>query len=454
MARDETGRYSEEEIHLVLERLRIQYKLNQSFVFRGRQIPVSFFLPQLDIAVQRLSATGSSKVALTSLENEARNAELEFRRIKEYREHLWVVVVIASELNPASLQSYVKPILKHADHVSLNAVEFEHYLKGLVGWTPEDNSPRVRLVLNGETIFVHAKVDSHQSFVDGISKIRDTLTGKALSVDTPEFVSLIGSMYYLLGWIVGDAGKTFTSERLLSARLTVELTRNHPENIPLGEYVGECVKSLGVPWVRRPDGKPTTTSPYGSYWWQSFHSPTFGWFHTACLGLDWRERTTRTAVKMEWLLKAPEEFRIWFLRGLADSDGTVNFRNKSVDIISEPNGPLVSALYRSLGIRSNSSVSKGCSTVAIPGKDAERISIFNPHVLTHRRKFLEKMMGAGAYPRHWPQWLQTRVEYLLKQGLGIPETCKRLLDEDNVYVKYNTLKRKRAKIIGKATGEI
>jgi hypothetical protein len=441
-------------VQLVFEQLGIQYKFDGGFSYYGRPVPVSFFLPQLNMAVQYWTGTGNEESVLSSIEKEACFTELKFRRIGRFYKRLLCVGVVANELDPSKIQSFVVPIVKHADHISSDVAEFKHYLETLVGWTPENPSARARLVLDGKTVFVLAMVDSHASFVEAVSKIRETLTGETLPKDTPKFHHFIGSMYYLLGWIVGDIGKTFTSERLQSARLAVELSKSHSENIPLGEFVGDCVKELGVPWIRRPDKRPTATNPKGAFRWQSLHSSAFGWFHSACLGLGWTERTTRTAVKMEWLLTAPPEFRIWFLRGLADSDGAVHLTDKAVDIITQPNTQLVVALFQSLGIHARVGTNHDCGMVTISGSDAAKIKVFNPEVMTHRRKILEKLTNARTFQRHWPRWLQAKVETLLIQGLEEREICERLLDEEDVYVKYKTIRGKRNKMLKGAVGEI
>jgi hypothetical protein len=59
---------------------------------------------------------------------------------------------------------------------------------------------------------------------------------------------------------------------------------------------------------------------------------------TACLGLKWDERTSYVLVTMDWVLTTSQEMRIWFVRGLADSDGDVDLRDRSVS--RDPANPL------------------------------------------------------------------------------------------------------------------
>jgi len=70
------------------------------------------------------------------------------------------------------------------------------------------------------------------------------------------------------------------------------------------------------------------------------------------------------------------------------------------------------------------------------------IAIFNPRVITYRRKLLEKIVGASVYPVHWPRWLSEETDSLIRLGLSKTEICERILNENNVYVKMHSLNRK------------
>lgn len=142
---------------------------------------------------------------------------------------------------------------------------------------------------------------------------------------------------------------------------------------------------------------------------------------------------------MVWLLSAPEERRLWFARGLADSDGDVHFKDKTVDITTEPNTSFVKALLTSLGCHVTVRSYRKASCTTITATDAARVMIFNPEVPTHRKKILAVLLGAATFERHWPTWLQEKVVRLLVSGLSTVEVRNRLLKEDNVFVKLHTL---------------
>ncbi len=311
----------------------------------------------------------------------------------------------------------------------------------------EAGTLRLRLTRDVE---VPAKVRSHQEFSETILSLWRLSQDKLPSKE--EGFAFLCSMYYLLGWLVGDAGKGMGSRKRHTVRIRYELSKRHTENLELGNYVKQVIQNLGV-WCERMEDRPSRKyKPLESYYWDSHYSPIFGWMFTACLGLEWDQLTSYDPVVMDWVLIAPEEMRIWFLRGLADSDGDVDFRDRSVSITSQPNTDLVSRLLTSLSIRNSISREnkRDVARVSFSVSDAVRIGIFNPVVMTHRRKLLEKLTNARTFQRKWPLWLEARVETLLSLNLGMREICETLLEEDNVYVKYNTLKRKRSQMLERA----
>jgi hypothetical protein len=183
---------------------------------------------------------------------------------------------------------------------------------------------------------------SPEEFESGVLRIRLAHAGDVKHKD--RFLQL---MYYFLGWMVGDAGKTF-STRHRWARFQLQLCRGHEENLALGNSVMDCITQLGVPWSRIVDAFPNETEPHRAFKWNSYFSEVFLWFHISCLGLSETKVTSHHPVRMSWLLLTSPENRLWFLRGLADSDGSVNIRNKTVTITSEPNVRLIKALLTSL----------------------------------------------------------------------------------------------------------
>jgi hypothetical protein len=303
----------------------------------------------------------------------------------------------------------------------------------------------------GESIVrLPARITCHEDFVRSILKIR-AHSGKK-GGEAASRTDYIEAVYYLLAWLVGDAGKGFGSERLHTARIEVNLCRRHSENLGLGEYVTGCIRMVGVPCKRLPDKVSDPSEPHGSFRWLSGFSQVIGWMHATCLGLDWNQRTSYNPVKMDWLLSAPPECRMWFIRGLADSDGSVHFRHKSAEIVTSPNTTLIRDILASLHVHNVLDFSKGCGRISISGQTAAEIQIFNPRILTHRRKLLEKLVRAETFQRRWPAWLESRVQRMLCEGLSPPAVARRIFNEDEVYIKMATVIRKRRLMLEKSHG--
>ena len=286
-----------------------------------------------------------------------------------------------------------------------------------------------------ETLTLPSKIRSAAEFEESVLAIRQAYTG---SRGDRWFLDL---MYYLLGWLVGDAGKNFSSEHPW-ARIEIGLSKKHPQNLGLGNFVMSCISLLGMTCGRIKDGSPRASNPYGSYRWMSYFSEVVFWFHTACLGLSENQLTSYDPVSMDWLLTATRASIEWFLRGIADSDGCVNVNNRAVEITSEPNGPLFVKLFAKVGIRAKISKSKGYDSVSISAFEAARIQIFNSQVGTYRSELLDRLVNAHTFPARWPAWLEERVHHLLSEHGNLSTVRNILLSEDNTYVKLRSLRNK------------
>ena len=305
---------------------------------------------------------------------------------------------------------------------------------------PPPSSGRILVSLdrrNTKTVSLPRIVHSHYDFVNSVRRIREALAG-----EEPEENNFLQAMYYLLGFMVGDAMKHPSSERRLTMGLRLQLTKKHPDNIQLGEYMMGCLRKLGIKYSRGRDGKPRKKVPNGFYSWHSENSAAIGWLFTACLGLKWNQRTTRDPVRMKWVLTAPQRYRKCFLRGLADSDGGIQFHHRRAEIVSSPNTEFVKALFNSLELRTLVKIQRGYGYVSVSVADAARIKLFNPDISTHRRMLLEKLANARAYSGRWPAWLQSRVAELIHQGLGSRKISEILL-EGGVFVRPRTINIKR-----------
>jgi len=133
---------------------------------------------------------------------------------------------------------------------------------------------------------------------------------------------------FVMGVMLGDAGKDLRSEgRFPSTKVTLVLSKAKKNSEKFGEFASFCVNSaLGLRMHRVRDA-PASDKRYSKsecFQWIAPVSPLFAWIFQVMMGLERDELTTYDSLRADWLLAAPDSFRIHFLQGLAESDGWVN----------------------------------------------------------------------------------------------------------------------------------
>jgi hypothetical protein len=195
---------------------------------------------------------------------------------------------------------------------------------------------------------------------------------------------------YLLGIMVGDSGKHGGAQpRFASMNLDLQLTLRQPTNLRLGEFVLMCANSFGFVMERKRDKQPTGVQllgkqPTPAFRWISERSPLFAWMFSVCLGLQWGETTTGNQIRMDWILDTPRLFRIRFVQGASDSDGTV--KRSEVEIISVPNSEFFAKILQGLGMSTaHATTEKGTLLrTRLNRKQASTLPIFNEFVKSYR----------------------------------------------------------------------
>ena len=195
---------------------------------------------------------------------------------------------------------------------------------------------------------------------------------------------------YQLGIMVGDSGKLGGAQpRYASMHMDLQLTRRQPTNERLGEFVMMCANNLGLEMTRIKDKPPSGRqllgkNPTTAYRWSTERSPIIAWMFSVGLGLRWGETTTTHQVRMDWIHDTPEPFRIRFIQGAADSDGTV--RKYVADIASVPNAAFFTKLLQDLGLTSaHVAYENGLPLrTALRTGEAAKLPLFNEFVESYR----------------------------------------------------------------------
>ncbi len=202
----------------------------------------------------------------------------------------------------------------------------------------------------------------------------------------------------LLGMMAGDATKAGGSlNRYASMNLDLQLTKKQPTNKKLGDFVCMCANALGIIMERRQDKEPSGSTrfsrqPSAAYRWTSERSPILAWMFSGGLGLRWGESTSVNQLRMNWIFNMPEPFRIRFVQGIADSDGTV--KPSEVVITSVPNADFVTRLLQSLGMTTAHTLyerNKPLRTM-VNARQSAKLPIFNEYVRSYRYQKLRRFM--------------------------------------------------------------
>ena len=224
---------------------------------------------------------------------------------------------------------------------------------------------------------------------------------RLFGLERPQIQTLGPELFaYLLGIMVGDSAKLGGEQpRYTSMNLDFELTLKQPTNERLGEFVMMCSNNLGIKMERKRDKPPSGQqllgkNPTAAYRWTSERSPLIAWMFSVGLGLRPGETTTENQVRMDWILGMPRPFRVRFIQGAADSDGTA--RQYVVDIASVPNAEFFTRLLQGLGMTSaHVAYESGVPLrTALKTSEAARMPIFSEFVRSYR---YQRMMYWAQY---------------------------------------------------------
>jgi hypothetical protein len=186
---------------------------------------------------------------------------------------------------------------------------------------------------------------------------------------------------FLLGFLVGDAGKYFP-EYIKHARhySKIGLRTNmsaKDSNTRILTYVQLCLSVFDL-WSHEISPIPGATR------WTSEASNIITWIFRVCLGLGPGQRTSHERVKMDWLVYCPRNFIVAFFQGLADSDGSVNKHGFYAEIGSIPNSEFYHLLLSRIGISSRVHPKLRPIQLRLNLRPAIQLPLFNPIIASYR----------------------------------------------------------------------
>ena len=250
---------------------------------------------------------------------------------------------------------------------------------------------------------------------------------------------------YLLGVLVGDSRKTgIKRNNRTTRRMGLSLTKKEISNLMFGKFVVLCSNSLGLRMKRTKDEKPGKRNKNPFFRWSSQCSSLIEWVYNVCLGLNDDQVTTYDPIKADWILTAPRDFKIWFLQGVADSDGFIDVGVSQVGIVTGPNTDFIENILKTLKIHTRKKfLHRGkLGVVMIKTKDAYKLPVFNPFVRSYRYQLLEGIVKARRFNHHWPDWLIQKIHKLSDNGLSEVEIIKKLVNEYSIFITRKNLHRR------------
>jgi len=243
---------------------------------------------------------------------------------------------------------------------------------------------------------------------------------------------------YLLGIMIGDAGKHgFKRSNRFIRRISLKLSKKYESNKRLGEFVGLCVNALGMKYSQCRDVPPSKKNKFYFYSWNSQSSLLISWIMEACFGLGIKDRTSYNPIKAEWILNSPKKFKVWFLQGVADSDGYIDINTFQAGIVSKPNIRFIQKVLDSLNIDSKRGyLHKGSLFfIRFNLRDAYKLPIFNPYVKLYRYNLMEKLINSEKFNSHWPKWLGDEVDNYIREGFSSTKIMHLILNKYNIAVR-------------------
>ena len=244
---------------------------------------------------------------------------------------------------------------------------------------------------------------------------------------------------FLLGMVIGDCAKSMSSN--WHRHLGLVLSKKYASNESIGEFTSFCARSLGLRMHRVSDQPKPERKPHGFYQWVSQASPLIDWFFNIGLGLRDGERTTYDAVRMDWTVDTPENFRRGLVQGIAESDGSVSIASQTVESWIGPNWDFFKKILRSLGVASFQN-REALSVTKNQIRNLAKIPPFAPHLKTVRWVRFEKLAKAGhiGHGKRVPPEIRDYIKRSDKD-LSVPQLSEKVLDEFGVLLSFETVQR-------------
>ena len=244
---------------------------------------------------------------------------------------------------------------------------------------------------------------------------------------------------FLVGMIIGDAAKSRTKN--WHRHLGLVLSKKYETNLRIGDFTCVCARNLGLRMHRVADQPRPAGKPHGFYEWVSQASSLVDWIFNVVLGLKDGERTTYDAVKMDWVMEAPVEFRRGLVQGVAESDGSVAIASQTVEFWIGPNWDFFKGVLSTFGVKSFQN-REALSVTKKQVANLAKIPPFNPLLMTVRYLRFERLVRARhiGHGKRVPHEIRAFIMNN-REGHSIPELSSLVLDRFGVVLNFEAVQR-------------
>ncbi|TXT56052.1 MAG: hypothetical protein BAJATHORv1_30436 [Candidatus Thorarchaeota archaeon] len=169
-------------------------------------------------------------------------------------------------------------------------------------------------------------------------------------------ISKSNALGYVLGVICSDG---YFQRKSVVERVALNLSKTYDWSKNFGDGFCYCLGRIGINAHQIADSISLyewDDSIRESYTmnWISESSPILNWIKRSCLGFQLKG--SKSNIDAEWIIDAPKDFRICFIQGVSDGDGTVTSMLAEISTTSE--GEFYSRVLDSLGFSTKFSDSR------------------------------------------------------------------------------------------------
>lgn len=256
---------------------------------------------------------------------------------------------------------------------------------------------------------------------------------------------------------MGDAAKSKSNQGASHRHIGLVLSKKYDTNVQIGEFTSMCARTFGLRMHRTEDLSRPIHKPHGFYEWVSQASPLVDWIYNIAIGLKDGELTTYNAVRADWMLLAPREFRVGLIQGIAESDGSVNIASQNVEFWVDPHRNLLKKLFAMEGLRSFKT-REALTITKSQAIAAFGVPIFNPMLRTVRYQRHELMASARKLDRkdRIPEDIRKEITSMSQQGLSVPQIIERLAETRKVLISFEAGQRwsRKGRLVDRETYDL